>query len=764
MLLPLRRQEPFDPTGTTAPTSGSGNSIPTWKKALITGSFLFAPFLLPAQEQAFLRPVEPEETPVAAAMAEQTAPEKVSPTYALPVSRFIIGTDNLEVPTSSVVEISGTDADRPGLEGFRAWISKFVKKRSAGLDWNTLQELHALYAEALVGNATHLSLMQEASQAIMGEQDGKFHKIKFLNTQDQNIAELVYTQDGYLSLRPVQGKHFYSIEESPLTLSQELAKGIAGVKISKDGRLLLKKSVSNQAVQQVVDNIVASLQEKHPQATAHVRMGNHEFGIQSSGITRRFQTGNLHLHIEFTLPDEQKIISYTVAVDANSLTENKTLSNDDLSQKYQTVFQGISSNVNWPTHHVMRALSGDVSATENMPGTYDFAMPLFDDEGDQAFIAEQLQSSVSRRISEQDKSALKTALRKLKVGTEDLTVALKNIIGRTSPAILLLGVDVPSEAPLLGSLENSFPMIGYKGATLDENLSLLRPNQENMIFLYAHGRSVNGFNNFRREWSANLFSPYLDAISITTLADILDAIRKYNSGFTHLLVWTCYAGQTLEDYMKLIRKKPQTASKINLYIPSGVYELRTDEVAFHNRQSAPNYFSSILDHMSYYIHHGETSTLAQKVVIEGKVIEPLAISIKQVKEILQPSASTSYSPEMIQDYQNLLTDMQALRDISLARTPQSFKKALLAYAKLHPGYVKVDNIAYEMVANKMKVPTSYQWSNREEILAELPKSKSTATILLPVSVTNYVSATAQTEYTKLKIATPAFTQSPQPSR
>ena len=229
-------------------------------------------------------------------------------------------------------------------------------------------------------------------------------------------------------------------------------------------------------------------------------MGNHEFGIQLSGVARRFKTGNLHLHIEFTLPDEQKIVSYTLPIDAQAITENTSLTVEELTGKYQHLFQTIYTHVDWPVSTGRQTLSAEDLSSANVSGTEEIDLPLFLNEEDQAFIAEQIQASTSHRVSAQDKEALQDGLDKFQESSQDLTLALKNVIKKSLPAVLLLGPNSPSEAELLGSLKYSFPMIGYKGATLADNLSLLRPNQENMIFLYSHGNILNGQNFPNRAW------------------------------------------------------------------------------------------------------------------------------------------------------------------------------------------------------------------------------------------------------------------------
>ena len=326
--------------------------------------------------------------------------------------------------------------------------------------------------------------------------------------------------------------------------------------------------------------------------------------------------------------------------------------------------------------------------------------------------------------------------------------ALRESLGKP-PLIATIGYNIPWAMKMLEPFVGGFSLQIRKDRTLAESIESLQPGKENTLLIVAHGRVSDSLMYPNR-----FFEAYLTDNESLSLESLLEGISQSKSAFTHIIFGSCNSGQIIEDFMLLQKSLPELTKNVNLYIPVGRYQLyytnAVDRIRYGNTASVrlvpTSSLEAALDNLVQGIEEG--LGIASKAIINGKAYDPLKTAIKRVKTKLQDD---SLPPEQRKQYQTLLTDLQAIRNITESSNRRELYRHLLQYKQLHPEavsqlvgkkYTTEDDFELLPLSFRSNLPVSYTLTSKENF----PSSPNHPKVIIPQEVADFVAEVAKEEF------------------
>jgi len=252
----------------------------------------------------------------------------------------------------------------------------------------------------------------------------------------------------------------------------------------------------------------------------------------------------------------------------------------------------------------------------------------------------------------------------------------------TSPSQLTfaVGENIPKLSALIvsGDYASSFTMRAWVNRPVGAIARSLKPGVENTMLVHVHGKVGNSFN---RAWSGH-FASMGDA----GLEDILEAVAQSGSTRTHLIFKSCESGVLTEDFMRLQRTRPELTQNVNIYVPIGNYQVLN--VREHDDDFAPKAKSPLAAALYGQLKDGFRfgQGIGGKVIVNGKVYDPLKATIQKLKQILESGTLPAVAQKNVEAQ---LRELKSIRAITQASNRRDLYKALLNWQKLYPDRISL---------------------------------------------------------------------------
>ena len=230
----------------------------------------------------------------------------------------------------------------------------------------------------------------------------------------------------------------------------------------------------------------------------------------------------------------------------------------------------------------------------------------------------------------------------------------------------------------MSSYAGAFNMVIRANRQLQDIFQAIKPKQENTLILYGHGAIDQWPSVEQRTWLS-----VMGKDSIVSLEDLLRGLAKTKSSFTNIVLPTCLTGQVVEDWARISREHPELTRNVAIFTLGSRY-LNTHPMYFR----AGSYLNSAQGSIMrawFNMLAANGDGIANRVIANGKVIEPLKLAIKKANEMI-----SSASAEEVQQLTNLRDEIVSLKKIADASNPRELYKALLNHERAYPG--KVDNL------------------------------------------------------------------------
>lgn len=303
--------------------------------------------------------------------------------------------------------------------------------------------------------------------------------------------------------------------------------------------------------------------------------------------------------------------------------------------------------------------------------------------------------------------------------------------------VFAVGPDLPTYAAnnLLHYYLGRYHMKAVSRQSIQQATKNLLPGEENTLLIYAHGLAVkpNGYN--RWEWRGSF-----ETASDTNLYKILEAVEASGSSFTHIIFSSCQSGQIVEDFMRLREAFPELTERVNIYLSTGNYQTAYIGGSIPTIMGVTSGMKAALYAQRQLIKEGQG--IGGKVIIDGKVYDPLKESIQILKEKKRQGTITA-------DQKVLLKRLEAVRAILTAGNPRKLYKAILNYQKLYPKWVTIEyadkSAPFSFTSN---LPSSYLLTTNPYLNTsglERPRYK----ILITQDMADFVEQTAKTLYSTI---------------
>jgi len=239
-----------------------------------------------------------------------------------------IGTESSEASSWAV-------AQQISLSGFEQWWQENRYYVAGPVTKEALQAVHKMIQNS--------SSAKEAAEAIavlayiqtftLGKNEEGIRKIVFKGT-DPSV---------------VSAKDFYMIQEfAGIPKEWVSSKKITHINtsISHEGTRISELKFEKRVSELAIQNLLRGIRDR---SGLKVRMGSHELGINGAGYTQ-YKNGELHIHFESTVPDEQGILyNYRLKINAHAAVKGHKLA--QLRELYLKWFHPFikENEINWPS-------------------------------------------------------------------------------------------------------------------------------------------------------------------------------------------------------------------------------------------------------------------------------------------------------------------------------------------------------------------------------------------------------------------------------